>query len=314
MMQMRTHNDLFRCAVSREERRLLAPDAAFRETARMNDVTKWKVPKWPFLLGEILLLGFAYLIVWSSPHPIAQWEIIACFAAAFLGALIGCLPFIFDYRATGKIIEINALESVAEKIKNLEKLAGQINSATNEWTEAQTQAEKTSAGAKEIADKMAAEVRAFSDFMQRMNDSEKSSLRLESEKLRRAEGENLQVIVRILDHVFLLHSAAVRSGQQRLIDQITNFQLACRDAARRIGLTPFISEPGEPFNAERNQIVDGKKPATENPLVAETVGAGYTFQGKLLRPALVRLRENDETTEENPVAISEAVANEAKTD
>ena len=27
-------------------------------------------------------------------------------------------------------------------------------------------------------------------------------------------------------------------------------------------------------------------------MVGETVAAGYTFQGRLLRPALVRLREN----------------------
>ena len=78
----------------------------------------------------MLLLGFAYFIVWKSPHPIGKWEIIACFASAAFGALIGIVPFILDYRAMGKLIEVNALGAVSEKIQNLEKLAAQISSAT----------------------------------------------------------------------------------------------------------------------------------------------------------------------------------------
>jgi molecular chaperone GrpE (heat shock protein) len=97
-----------------------------------------------------------------------------------------------------------------------------------------------------------------------------------------------------LDHVFLLHAAAARSGQPKVAEQISQFQNACRDAARRIGLAPFAAAQDEKFNAERHQTVDDSKPAA-NATVAETIGAGYTFQGKLLRPALVKLRE------ENPV-------------
>src|ERR1700733_5012644 len=88
------------------------------------------------------------------------------------GAIVGCFPFILEYRAFLKVVEAGALGSVAEKIQNLEKLAAQISSATDEWTNAQTQAEKTSNGAKEIADRMAEEVRQFSQFMQKINESE----------------------------------------------------------------------------------------------------------------------------------------------
>jgi molecular chaperone GrpE (heat shock protein) len=93
-----------------------------------------------------------------------------------------------------------------------------------------------------------------------------------------------------MDHVFLLHAAAARSRQPKVAGQISQFQDACRDAVRRIGLTPFVAAPDEPFNAERHQTVDESKPPADA-VVAETVGTGYTFQGKLLRPALVKLRE-----------------------
>ncbi len=126
----------------------------------MNDVREWKIPKWPFLLGNALLLAFAYLIVWKSPHPISQWEILACFAAAMFGAVLGILPFLLDYRAMGTALQVNALGAVTDKIQDLEKLAAQIGAATNQWDAIQGQAEKTDAGAKQIADKMGGPNRA----------------------------------------------------------------------------------------------------------------------------------------------------------
>jgi molecular chaperone GrpE (heat shock protein) len=272
----------------------------------VNDSKHWTVPKWPFLLGDVLLLATAYFLVQHAPHPIDRWEIITASACVALGAILGAMPFILDYRAIVKVIEAGALGSIVEKIQNLEKLAAQINAATNEWTNAQTQAERTSAVAKEISDKMAGEVREFSEFMQKMNDSEKGALRLEIEKLRRGESEWLQVLVRILDHVFVLHTAAVRSGQPKLAEQISNFQNACRDATRRIGLVPFNAEADEPFNAERHQAVGEEEKPPADAVVAETVGAGFTFQGRLLRPAFVRLRRAN-PAEENPAGEAETI-------
>ena len=150
--------------------------------------------------------------------PIHHWEIAAGCVA--LGAILGVLPYYLDYRAMGKALEINALGEVAEKMQNLETLSAQISSATSHWAiiqeTVQTEAGKTTAAAKEIADQMAAEARQFSEFMQKMNDSEKATLRLEVEKLHRAEGEWVQMLVRILDHVFALHTAAVRTGDHEV--------------------------------------------------------------------------------------------------
>lgn len=270
----------------------------------MNDSKLWKSSKWPFLLGDAALLAIAGFLIQYTPHPIGELEIVAASACVGLGAILGCLPFILDYRVASKSVEAAALGSIAEKIQNLDKLAAQISGATNEWMNAQTQAEKTSIFAKEIAEGMAGEVQRFSAFMQKMNESEKASLRLEVDKLRRSEAEWLQVLVRILDHTFLLHAAASRSGQPKVADQVANFQNACRDAARRIGLTLFTAEPGEPFDPPKHQDVEGKAQAVDGGVVAETVGAGFTFQGKLLRPVLVRVKapsaELEAMPEESP--------------
>jgi molecular chaperone GrpE (heat shock protein) len=206
------------------------------------------------------------------------------------GALLAVAPFLLQYQALVKVTEAGALNTVVSQLKNLEAIANQISGATGKWQDAQEQADKTAATAREIAERMTGEVQAFTEFMKRANDSERATLRLEVEKLRRVESEWVQVAVRMLDHVYALHQAASRSGQPNLIEQVGSFQNACRDAARRVGLTPFIANEAEPFDAQRHQLVEeGAKPPADA-VVGETIATGYTFQGRLLRPALVRLR------------------------
>jgi len=259
----------------------------------MNDVTNLKVPKWPFIAVYAVMLGFAYIFILRAPQSVHHWEVAA--ACIAFGAVLSLVPFYLDYRAMEKALEVNALGAVAEKIQQLEKLSDQINSATNHWAiiqeTVQTESGKTAAIAKDIADKMTEEVRRFSEFMQKMNDNEKSTLRLEVEKLHRSEGEWLQNLVRVMDHIFALHTGAVRTGDQRFIEPISNFQNACRDTVRRLGLTPYVAEPDELFDAERHQVAGKQEGIPNGAVVSETIGAGYTFQGKLLRPALVRLHE-----------------------
>ena len=247
------------------------------------------MPKWPFFLGDAFLFGLAWFIYFESRLPLGHWELIACAICVTLGALLGVLPFVLDYLALNKALQAEALGDVSEKIQNLERLATQISSATNHWENVQLQAEKTSNSSREIAEKMAAEVRDFTDFMKKINESEKSTLRLEVEKLRRAEGDWLQVVVHLLDHVHALHGGALRSGQPRLIKQLGHFQNACRDAARRVGLNAFEPAPGEPFDPQRHQSADAETPLPTTPFIGEALAAGYTLQGRLVRPALVRV-------------------------
>jgi len=271
----------------------------------MFDKSLLYVPKWPFFVGDAILLGLAVVIYAQSRLPLGHWEMAACAVCVLLGALLGVLPFLLDYRIVNQAIQAQALGAVSEKIQNLERLAAQISSATNHWENVQLNAEKTSQSAREIADRMAAEVHGFTDFMKKINESEKSTLRLEVEKLRRSEGDWVQVLVHVLDHVHALHVGAVRSGQPRLIKQLSLFQNACRDAARRVGLNPFVPAPGEVFDAQRHQPPDDAAALPADPVVAEVIAAGYTLQGRQLRQALVRVTSKVEW--EATAAASQAI-------
>ena len=258
----------------------------------MSDPTEPRLPKWPFYLGDGLLLGAAWFVCSHTPMPMGLWQVgllVLCVAA---GACLCVAPFLLEYRGGIKLAESQGLTTALAQMNKLEDIAAQISGATSKWQGAQEAAGKTAAAARDIAERMEAELKTFTEFMQRANDSEKATLRLEVDKLRRAEGDWLQVLVRMLDHVYALYQAALRSNQPKLVEQVSHFQAACRDAVRRVGLVPFSAQEAEPFDPQRHQsIEEGVKPPPDA-TVAETMATGYSFQGRLIRPALVRLGQN----------------------
>jgi molecular chaperone GrpE (heat shock protein) len=280
----------------------------------MNEFSEWKIPKWPFLAANAVLIIAAAVVIEKAAHPISQTEVLLAIGCVALGALLGCLPFILEYRATCQLIEVNAVSTVAEQLKELKAYSAQIAAATDQWALVQDatkgSAEKTAAAAGEIAERMAAEVRQFTEFQQKMNNAERAALRLEVDKLRRSEEEWLQILVRIMDHIHALHTAAARSGQPELATQIGNFQNACRGVVRRVGLVLFGAEPGEKFDAQKHRAQGVENPPADA-MAAEALAPGVTYQGRLIRPALVRLRAANEpvvppaTENENQLSLGE---------
>lgn len=265
----------------------------------MHDPAQPKIAKWSFFLGDLLLLGVAGLILLKSSLPLSHWDSGLIVLSVTAGAVLAILPFLLDYRLISRRTEVDGLKEVVGQINNLETVAQQITAATARWQSVQEVADRVAGTSKAIAERMSTETKAFTEFIQRANDGEKSTLRLETEKLRRAEAEWIQVVVRMLDHVYALHSAGMRSAQPKLIGQLDQFQHACRDAARRIGLTPFSAAASEPFDPEKHQLFESEDSPKEGSVISETVATGYTFQGRLLRPALVRIQAMNGEPKEN---------------
>jgi molecular chaperone GrpE (heat shock protein) len=62
---------------------------------------------------------------------------------------------------------------------------------------------------------------------------------------------------------------------------------------RRVGLVLFGVEAGEKFDAQKHRAHGVENPPADAAVV-ETLAPGITFQGRLVRPALVRLHEAGE--------------------
>jgi hypothetical protein len=276
----------------------------------VSERTAPKITKWPFFLGDILLLAAAGWLVWHNPHPIETWIQMLVITCVIGAAWLGTSPFVEDYRALVKFAESRELASTVEKIDDLEAIAGHIRTATGQWQGVQEHAGRTIGAAKEIADRMTTEAKSFQDFMQRTNDAEKAHLRLEVEKLRRGEGEWLQLVVHLLDHVHALHQAGVRSGQPNVIAQLAQFQHACRDVVRRAGIGTIDAGPGEAFDGKIHQTADGVEPSAAA-IIAEGLAPAISYQGQLVRRCLVRLAGEGETLAKSSLTPETMIASSA---
>jgi molecular chaperone GrpE (heat shock protein) len=252
----------------------------------MSEQAAPKLNKLPFLAGDVVLLGVAAWLALRPGPPLDLWRGVVIAACAALAGWLGAVPFLVEYRAAIRLAEAGGLASTVEQIKALTMVGEQVANATARWQTVQEAADKTARTAMEIADQITTEARNFSESLQKARDTEVRNLRLEVEKLHRAESDWLQVLVRMLDHVYALYAAGANSGQPSLAAQLGLFQNACREAARRVGLTPLEAGPGTPFDERLHQVPEGAA-APAGGQVAQTIATGYSWQGQLLRKALV---------------------------
>src|SRR4051812_34307566 len=256
-----------------------------------------KLNKLPFYLAALFLLGMAAWLVFKCPNPFQPWPLLALIVCAAAGAWVSITPFLKQHEADMQFADSEKLTSAVEQINNLRTFTNQISFATAQWQVVQEQSAKTVTTAREIADRIKAESKEFTEFIQKASDSEKAHLRLEIEKMRRGEGEWLHVLVRVLDHVYALYLAGVHSGQSNLIEQLAQFQNACRDAARRVGLTAFEPRANDPYNEKTHQLTDSEKQPGAGARIAQTVAPGFTFQGQMIRQAVVVVQGPEVTAE-----------------
>jgi molecular chaperone GrpE (heat shock protein) len=242
-------------------------------------------------VADLVLVLLAGWIVQQQPHPLTPIPLVLTVLCVMGACGLALVPFRMEHEARVKLAESSSLTTAVAEINRLREAADHIRHATSQWQGVQEHSGKAVTAAREVADRITTEAREFAAFLQKANDTEKNHLRLEVEKLRRAEGDWLQSLVRILDHVFALHQAAQRSSQRQVAEQLSRFQQACRECTRRIGLIAFEAGVDEPFDTAKHQLVDPNGTAPSGASITETLACGFTYQGQLLRRALVRLSD-----------------------
>ncbi len=273
----------------------------------MTDRAPLKVAKWPFLLGDALFLGLAYWIMLKVDPFVTVWQTVALFLCVAGGAWLAVTPFIWEYKAAVRLGESDSLADAVQQIKNLETIAAQIQTATGQWQGALDSGNKVLETAQQMNTRMDAEAAAFANFFKQADEKEKNHLRLEAEKLRRSEADWLQVVVRLLDHVYALQQAGARSGKPELAENLARFQTACRDVVRRVGLVPVEIAAGAAFDENLHQLPDDATKPPNDACVAATIATGYTYQSQVIRSPIVALQSSaTEAASKEPSAKNES--------
>jgi molecular chaperone GrpE (heat shock protein) len=258
----------------------------------------------PFLLGDLILIGAAVWICRQGNRPLLPPEVWGLTFCLVMGAWLAVWPFLARHRAELRMLELEGLKTTLEQLQRLEEVAQSINAATGNWQTAHEHSVEAVNSARGVMERMAAETKEFFAFLEKADQAERSHLRLEVEKLRRAEAEWVQVLVRIMDHVYALYGAGVRSGQTNLIEQLGAFQQACRDIARRIGFVPLVAAPGTPFDSSLHQLPRPDTPVPPGTVIAETIATGYSYQGQVLRIPVVSVHSGEPASAESAATPS----------
>ena len=272
-----------------------------------------KLAKWPFYLADLVLSGIIVFVLYQLGTFEGTTEMIivaACLVVAAVAAWISIIPWIKEHDATVQLNDSSNLKSSLEQIKSVEKVADLIRQSNLQWQSIQDASARTIATAGEITDRMKTEADEFMKFLAQAHDQERAGLRLEVEKMRRMEGDWIKVAVQMLDHTYALYRAAERSGQRNVVAQLSQFQNACRAVVRRMGLAPFTPGAGDLFDARAHQLPDGKQTIPGDAKIGEVLASGFTYQGQLLRRALVMLENPNRSAETHPSTIEQAIAEE----
>ncbi|HTI71769.1 MAG TPA: hypothetical protein VMF06_17470 [Candidatus Limnocylindria bacterium] len=254
----------------------------------MSDQSVPRLPKAPFIIADVLLVGFAgYTWLSHRAATAADWKEMAVVGGLVaFGGWLCTVPFQRNHEAEMRQAEQKNLIDAASGLEKLDQLSRQIAGATGQWQDIQATATKTATQAGGLIERIQAEARTVIESLQRATDSEKQVQRLELDKLRRAEADSVQALVMILDHTYALYMAGVRSGQPGLARELGGFRAACLDAVRRIGLVALDAEPGQPFNPQIHQVAEGVEMAPGTP-IGGVAACGYTLRGTPLRKIVV---------------------------
>jgi len=248
-----------------------------------------RINKFPFLVTDLVFIGVALGIIYRSQPPLGGVQIFAIIACVALGAWACVTPFLRDHDMEVRLAESDNLHDTVQQIRQLKDLGLAVQTATARWQIFQENSTETSAAMQRMANQLTNDARNFAESLKQANDIEKTALRLEVDKRKRTESDWLKIMVTLLDHVYALYQAGVRSGQQNVIQQLGSFQAACRDVVRRLGLVALEAQPGDAFNPDTHRLADEQQAAPEGAVIAGTLATGFTFQGQLVRPVLVAL-------------------------
>lgn len=252
--------------------------------------------KWPFVMGDLLLLGAGGWVAWAMHEGRLEWGLGTAslvVGAVAVGAWVLATPFLRDHEAATRRLEQEGLADTLRQVRQLEEAATGIAAGAGNIRSGQQALEQARVAVEQVAARLAEERKAVLELQARAMDQERQTTRLELEKLRRGEEETVRVLCHLLDHNYAVYQAGQRSGQAALAQQLGQYRGACLDAVRRLGLAAHEASPGEAFDPARHEVAEGGRPGA-GAVVRGTVACGYTFRGAGIRPIIVSVEDPGE--------------------
>jgi hypothetical protein len=151
-----------------------------------------KLAKWPFLLGDALLLGTAWLIADQSRNPFTGQPLVWIVVCVVAAAILGAVPFLADYaRKQDEALDERqrGLDAISRTVASS---AEQISIAANGLHELTELAQRNLKAAGQLGPGLEEKVAALKAELAATRDDERAALRKEIAALRAAETHRVE--------------------------------------------------------------------------------------------------------------------------
>ena len=243
----------------------------------MNSTVSPRPPKWPYLLGDALLLALACAIGLATERPLSPVALTAVFGCVAFGSILGALPFLLDFLAQQRAAAALLQQKLDLQGLKLQQAADTLAATSAQLKAAHEAAARAVHAADNLPYRLQEKVAEFTTQLQERDDEEKAAMAKELEALRDAEGQRLATLV---------HSIQTATKEFSAIEQ-----------------------------AARTALEGARREATEAvPALAAALGAATTRAEAALGTAITRAESAiDQTTTraQSALAATEAQAREA---
>ena len=94
----------------------------------MKDTPSISLPKWPFYLGDILLVANAFILLFRTDGELSTGAVVGCVASIFLGAVFFVLPYYIEYKDKVKEASKSNNKEVKDLTEQFESLLSRVTS------------------------------------------------------------------------------------------------------------------------------------------------------------------------------------------
>ncbi len=185
------------------------------------------VKRWPFLLGDALLLAVAFgAVAAGGQSPLETGTIIVVAACALLGVGLFVTPFLLEYDARVRLAEASVRDQLDHQAKRLTQVAEQLSHAISRSQSTEEQAGQVLGTLEELSEKLASQSDDLAQSLARASDREVNELKAEVERLARDREQQFSAlngkVASISTTIQEAHSATKLSiaAHARVVDDI----------------------------------------------------------------------------------------------
>lgn len=272
-----------------------------------------KLPKLPFLVGDAILLGVAWFIVYQSDVPLSANSIAAVTACVAVGALLGVVPFLTDYARKQD-------EALDDRQRGLEALARtstsaaeQISIAANGLQEITDLLHRNLKHAEQLPHKLQEKIAEFNAQLDNVREDDREELEKELVELRASESERLQAIAEKIHRAVAELTKLDAATHQRVSERTEAMDRAAAGGAKlHADAVKALNDASAAFARDITEAQAKALGSIESRIAAQTTAAVASIEAavnaavKSATTHLTQLRPATSTGDASPASVEAA--------